>query len=219
MQLNIFEAVRRERLDPRIHIAGSSEEYGYVKPDELPIKETNPLRPLSPYAVSKVTQEMLAYQYFRSFGLKNIVTRGFNHTGPRRGHVLATSNFAKQIAEIEAGKRPPVILVGDLSSKRDWVDVRDMVRAYWLALEKCEPGEVYNIGSGVARAVGDVLNILLSFTDVRIEVRQDPARLRPSDVKVLQADVTKFKQATGWEPQIPFEQTLLDLLNYWRARV
>lgn len=219
MQLNIFEAVRREKLDPRIHIAGSSEEYGYVKPEELPIKETNPLRPLSPYAVSKVTQEMLAYQYFRSFGLKNIVTRGFNHTGPRRGHVLVTSNFAKQIAEIEAGKRPPVMLVGDLSSKRDWVDVRDMVRAYWLALEKCEPGEVYNIGSGVARAVGDVLNILLSFTEVKIEVRQDPARLRPSDVKILQADVTKFRQATGWEPRIPFEQTLLDLLNYWRARV
>jgi len=162
---------------------------------------------------------MLAYQYFRSFGLKNIVTRGFNHTGPRRGHVLVTSNFAKQIAEIEAGKRPPVILVGDLSSKRDWVDVRDMVRAYWLALEKGEPGEVYNIGSGVARSVGDVLNILLSLTEARIEVRQDPARLRPSDVKILQADVTKFRQATGWEPRIPFEQTLLDLLNYWRARV
>ncbi|MBV9359046.1 MAG: GDP-mannose 4,6-dehydratase, partial [Chloroflexi bacterium] len=147
-QVNLLEAVRETRLDPVIHIAGSSEEYGLVHPDEAPIKETNPLRPLSPYAVSKVTQEMLAIQYHRSYKLKTIVTRGFNHTGPRRGQVFATSSFAKQIAEIEAGLRPPVIEVGDLDSRRDWTDTRDTVRAYWLATEHGTPGEVYNVGRG-----------------------------------------------------------------------
>lgn len=218
-QINLFEAVRQAGISPLIHIAGSSEEYGLVYPNEVPMKETNPLRPLSTYAVSKVAQELLGWQYFRSYGLKCIVTRGFNHTGPRRGEVFVTSSLAKQIAEIEKGLCPPIIWVGDLESRRDWTDVRDMVRAYWLALEKGEPGEVYNIGSGISRRVGDVLELLLSMTDMNVEIRQDPARLRPSDVPILWADVTKFKKQTGWEPRITFEQTMLDLLNYWRARV
>lgn len=218
-ELNLLEGVREAGIDPLIHIAGSSEEYGYVLPDELPVKETNPLRPLSPYGVSKVAQEMLAYQYFRSYGLKNIVTRGFNHEGPRRGEVFVTSNLAKQIAEIEKGLKPPVLYTGDLSSKRDWSDVRDFVGAYWLVLQKGIPGEVYNIGSGVAREVGEMLEILLGMTNVNIEVKMDPARLRPSDVNVLVCDDTKFRQLTGWQPQIPFEQTLKDLLDYWRERV
>ncbi len=218
-QLNILEAVRGNDIDPRIHIAGTSEEYGLVYPEELPIREENPLRPLSPYAVSKVTQEKLALQYFYSFGLKCIVSRGFNHEGPRRGEVFVTSNFAKQIAEIELGLRAPVIYVGDLSSQRDWTDVRDMVRAYWLLLEKCQPGQVYNIGSGIARSAGEMLDILLSYSQVKVRVEQDPARLRPSDVKLLRADCTKFVSATGWQPQIPFEQTMKDLLDYWRRRL
>jgi len=217
-QVYLLEAVREAKLDPVIHIAGSSEEYGYVLPEELPVKETNPLRPLSPYGVSKVAQEMLGYQYFMSYGLKTIVTRGFNHEGPRRGEVFVTSSVAKQIAEIEKGLKPPILYIGNLSSKRDWSDVRDFVRAYWLATEKCVPGEVYNIGSGVAREVREMIDMLLSMTDANIEVRVDTARLRPSDVKVLVADATKFKKATGWEPQIPFEKTLRDLLDYWRAR-
>ncbi|TAK32835.1 MAG: SDR family oxidoreductase [Chloroflexota bacterium] len=218
-QVNIFEAVVDAGIDPLIHIAGSSEQYGFVRPDETPIKETNPLRPLSPYAVSKVGQEMLAYQYHRSYGLKTVVTRGFNHTGPRRGHVMVTSSFAKQIAEIEHGLAEPVIRVGDLTSRRDWTDVRDMVRAYWVALDHCTPGEVYNTGSGVAREVGEMLDILLKLSRVKVEVKVEENRLRPSDVKILHADVTKFQSATGWEPRIPFEQTLSDLLDYWRARV
>ena len=218
-QVNLLEAVREVELDPLIHIAGSSEEYGYVLPEELPVKETNSLRPLSPYGVSKVAQEMLAYQYFRSYGLRTIVTRGFNHEGPRRGEVFVTSNMAKQITEIEKGLKPPVLYVGDLSSKRDWSDVRDFVRAYWLVMEKGVPGEVYNIGSGVAREVREMIEILLSLTDAKIEVRVDPARFRPSDVKVLIADATKFRNLTGWQPQIPFEETMKDLLNYWRERV
>ncbi len=218
-EVNLLEAVRAAGIDPLIHIAGSSEEYGLVLPGELPVKETNPLRPLSPYGVSKVAQEMLAYQYFMSYGLKSIVTRGFNHEGPRRGEVFVTSSMAKQVAEIEKGLKPPVIYVGNLSSKRDWSDVRDFVRAYWLALEKGTPGEVYNIGSGVAREVREMLDILRSMTEANIEVQVDPARLRPSDVKMLVCDATKFRQLTGWQPQIPFEQTLKDLLDYWRERV
>ena len=218
-QVNLFEAVREARLAPVIHIAGSSEEYGLVYPDEAPIAESNPLRPLSPYAVSKVAQETLAIQYFRSYGLKCIVTRGFNHTGPRRGQVFATSSFAKQIAEIEAGLRQPVIEVGDLESRRDWTDTRDMVRAYWLATERGEPGEVYNVGRGTCIAVGDMLDILLSHSNVEIAKEQDPSRMRPSDVRLLWANVDKFKQATDWEPVIPFDQTMADLLGYWRERV
>ena len=218
-QVNLLEAVREAKVDPVIHIAGSSEEYGHVLPEELPVKETNPLRPLSPYGVSKVAQEMLGYQYFMSYGLKTIVTRGFNHEGPRRGEVFVTSSVAKQVAEIEKGLKPPTLYVGNLSSKRDWSDVRDFVRAYWLATEKCVPGEIYNIGSEVAREVGEMVDMLLSMTDANIEVRVDASRFRPSDVKVLVADATKFKKATGWEPQIPFEKTLRDLLDYWRARV
>lgn len=218
-EVNLLEAVRAAGIDPVVHIAGSSEEYGLVLPGELPVKETNPLRPLSPYGVSKVAQEMLAYQYFMSYGLKTIVTRGFNHEGPRRGEVFVTSSLAKQVAEIEKGLKSSVIYVGDLSSRRDWSDVRDFARAYWLVSEKGTPGEVYNIGSGVAREVAEMLDVLLGMTDADIEVQVDPARLRPSDVKVLICDATKFRELTGWQPRIPFEQTMKDLLEYWRERV
>ncbi|MCL5257446.1 MAG: GDP-mannose 4,6-dehydratase [Chloroflexi bacterium] len=218
-QINLFEAIRDTGLDPLVHIAGSSEEYGMVYEDELPIKETNPLRPLSPYAVTKVAQEKLAYQYYMSYGLKAVTSRGFNHEGPRRGEVFVTSNFARQIAMIEKGRQEPVLCVGDLSCRRDWTDVRDMVKAYHLLLEKGQPGDVYNIGSGVTRTVQSMLDLLLQNAKVSIDVRQDPARLRPSDVKVLQADYSKFKAATGWEPFIPFEKTMKDLLDYWRERI
>ena len=218
-EVNLLEAIREARLDPVIHVAGSSEEYGLVYPDEAPIKESNPLRPLSPYAVSKVTQELLAIQYWRSYGLRAVVTRGFNHTGPRRGQVFVTSSCAKQIAQIEAGLQEPVLQVGDLESRRDWTDTRDVVRAYWLAAEQGQPGEVYNVGRGTCLGVGEMLGLLLSHSRAKIELRQDPARMRPSDVPLLWADVTKFRQATGWAPTIPFERTLADLLDYWRARV
>jgi GDP-4-dehydro-6-deoxy-D-mannose reductase len=218
-QVHLFEAVRDAGLDPLIHVAGSSEEYGLVYADEAPITESNPLRPLSPYAVSKVGQETLAIQYFRSYGMKCIVTRGFNHTGPRRGQVFATSSFAKQIAEIEAGLRPALIDVGDLESRRDWTDTRDMVRAYWLALDQAEPGQVYNVGQGTCISVGDMLDILLCHSRRKISKQQDPSRMRPSDVRLLWANVDKFRTATTWEPKIPFEQTMADLLQYWRDRV
>ena len=217
-QLNIFEAMRGINSTASIQIAGSSEEYGLVHPDEAPITEENPLRPLSPYAVSKVAQDMLAYQYFQSYGLKVVRTRAFNHTGPRRGDVFVTSNFAKQIAEIEAEKRPPVIHVGDLTPQRDFTDVRDIVRAYWLSLEHCSLGEVYNVASGKAYRIKEVLKILLDNSGQDIEVVEDPERLRPSDVPLLLGDNSRFCKATGWSPEIPFEQTAKDLLDYWRER-
>ncbi len=218
-QMNLFETVRELGLDPRIQVAGSSEEYGHVEPREVPMTEENPLRPLSPYAVSKVAQDLLGYQYHKSYGLKVVRTRGFNHTGPRRGEVFVTSCFAKQIAEIEAMRREPVIEVGNLEAKRDFTDVRDMVRAYWLAAEMGEPGEVYNIGSGRTWAVQEVLDMLLGMTRFKVDVRVDPERIRPSDVPILLADSSKFVKLTGWAPTIPLKKTLRDLLDYWRARI
>lgn len=191
-QLNVFEAMRKTGCDARIHIAGSSEEYGLVHRDETPITEDNALRPLSPYAVSKVAQDRLAYQYHQSYGTYTVVTRGFNHTGPRRGEVFVVSNFAKQIAEIEAGRHAPVIRVGNLEAERDFLDVRDVVRAYWLSLESCMPGEVYNIASGKAWRIRDVLDLLLSLSKLDIRIEEDPERLRPSDVELLLGDASKF---------------------------
>ncbi len=216
-ELNLLEAMRESGREIRIQVAGSSEEYGLVFEEETPIKETNPLRPLSPYAVSKVAQDMLAYQYHRSYGLFTVRTRAFNHEGPRRGHVFVTSNFARQIAWIEKGRKEPVIEVGNLSARRDFTDVRDVVRAYWLALEKGEPGEVYNIGSGKAVTIEQMLDMLLGMTAVEIEVRPVPERMRPSDVELLLADAGKFSALTGWKPEIPLEKTLADTLDYWRA--
>jgi GDP-4-dehydro-6-deoxy-D-mannose reductase len=218
-QLNLFQAVLEVGIDPSILVVGSSEEYGLVPQDELPIRETNPLRPLSPYAVSKVSQDLLGYQYFKSYGLKVVRTRAFNHTGPRRGEMFVESNFSKQIAEIEAGLQPAVIRVGNLDAIRDFTDVRDIVRGYWLALEKGEFGEVYNLCSGVGYAIHEVLDILKQHSEMAIATVEDPARLRPSDVPVLLGDCSKFQCATGWERQIPFEDTLAELLDYWRERV
>ncbi len=218
-QLNVLEALRDLGLQARMHVAGSSEEYGLVFEHETPITEENPLRPLSPYAVSKVAQDMLAFQYHRSYGIHVVRTRAFNHEGPRRGHVFVTSNFARQIAEIEKGKKSPVIEVGNLNARRDFTDVRDMVKAYWLALEKGEAGEVYNIGSGRVFSIREVLDMLLSYTEREIEIRPVPERMRPSDVELLVCDCGKFRGITGWNPDIPFEKTLRDTLDYWRERV
>ena len=218
-QINLFEAMRSCDLNCKIQIACSSEEYGLQLENELPIKETNAFRPLSPYAVSKVTQDLLGWQYFCSYGTQVVRTRAFNHSGPRRGDVFVDSSFAQQVALIEAGKQEPVIRVGNLDAKRDFTDVRDIVRAYWLALERCEIGEAYNISSGVARSIQEVLDLLLTMTDRQVQVEPDPDRQRPSDIPVLLGDPTKFCSRTGWAAEIPYEQTLRDTLDYWRERV
>ena len=216
---NLLDAVRITGIDPSIHICSSSEVYGQVTEDEIPIRETNPFRPASPYAVSKVGEDMVGLQYFLSYGIKTIRTRMFTHTGPRRGDVFAESAFAKQIAEIEAGLRPNPMKIGNLHSVRTFADVRDAVRAYWLLLEKCPPGEVYNIGGSRTMTIGEMLEILRSLARCRIEHEVDPALLRPSDVTLQIPDTSRFRAATGWEPEIPLEVTLRDLLDYHRSRI
>ena len=219
-QMNLFEAMRQLGSRARFLVIGSSEEYGLVYPGELPIRETNPLRPLSPYAVSKVAQDLMGWQYFKSYGMHIVRARAFNHTGPRRGETFATSNFAKQVAEIEAGLREPVVHVGDLQPTRDFSDVRDIVRGYWALLERGTPGEVYNLCSGVDWSIERVLSFLTAqSTAGRIEIRQDPSRLRPSDVPILRGSAEKAEKAVGWRVTIPLEKTLTDLLEYWRQRV
>jgi GDP-4-dehydro-6-deoxy-D-mannose reductase len=218
-QTNILEAVRAVGCNARIQIACSSEEYGRVLPEEAPIKETNPLRPLSPYGVSKVAQDLMGYQYHQSYGMHIIRTRGFNHTGPRRGEVFVTSNFAKQIAEIEKGRKSPVLYVGNLDAIRDFTDVRDTVVGYYLALERGKPGDVYNVATGRGYRIREMLDVLLKFSSVKIEVKPDPKRMRPSDVELLLGNADKLRKETGWEPKYQFEQTMKDLLDYWRSRV
>lgn len=217
--IHLFEAVRRAKINPVIQIACSSEEYGLVYKQETPISERNELRPLSTYAVSKVGMDYLGYQYFKSYGMKIIRTRGFNHTGPRQGDVYVCSTFAKQIALIEVGKREPIMKVGNLESYRDFTDVRDIVRAYLLSVEHCDAGDVYNICSEKSWKIKDVLRLLLKKSRVSIQTQEDPERMRPSDVELLLGDCSKFRKKTGWKAEIPFEQTMEDLLNYWRARV
>jgi len=166
-----------------------------------------------------VAQDLLGFQYHHSYNLKVIRTRAFNHTGPRRDEMFATSNFAHQIAMIEKGLQEPVLLVGNLKAKRDFTDVRDVVRAYYEVTVRGTPGEVYNIASGHAYAISEILDILLGMTDRKIEVRHDPARIRPSDVPILLGDASKIKKELGWEKTIPFNQTMNDLLNFWRGRI
>ena len=218
-QMNLFEAIRQLGSASRFLVIGSREEYGLVEP-ELPIRETNPLRPLSPYAVSKVTQDLMGFQYFKSYGLDIVRARAFHHTGPRRSDNFSTSTFARQIAEIEAGLREPVVVAGDLKPVRDFSDVRDIVRGYWELLERGTAGEVYNLCSGVDWTIERMLTFLISQSSVPgIEIRTDAARLRPSDVPVLRGSYEKIERAVGWRPRIPLEQTLTDLLDYWRQRI
>jgi len=218
---NLLEAVKELRLassyDPVVHICSSSEVYGQVKKEEVPIKEDNPFRPASPYAVSKVAEDMLGLQYWLSWKIRTIRTRLFTHSGARRGEVFAESSFAKQIAAIEAGLMPPVIKVGNLDSVRTFLDVKDAVRAYWLLVRKCAPGEVYNIGGNETMRVGEMLDRLAGFSTAKgIKVEVDPSRLRPSDVTLQIPCTDKFRKETGWAPEIPFDKTLKDLLDYWR---
>jgi len=217
--LNLLVAILNRHPKARVLVAGSSEEYGLVYPAECPIKEYQPFRPMSPYGVSKVAMELLAQQFAASYGLHIVTTRAFNHTGPRRGEQFVTSTFAKQVAEIEVGTREPVVRVGNLDAKRDWTDVRDIVRAYWLAIHKCSPAEPYNICSGKTHRIKDILYILGKEAAIEFKTEVDEARMRPSDVPLLQGSAEKFTKATGWKPTIPFSQTMKDLLDYWRARV
>jgi GDP-4-dehydro-6-deoxy-D-mannose reductase len=217
--LHLLEAVRAGAAAPRILAVGSTDEYGLVQPDELPLREDAPLRPLSPYAVSKVAQGYLALQYALSPGLHVVRTRTFHHTGPRRGEHFAESSFARQLAEIEAGRRAPRLEVGNLDAVRDFTDVRDVVRAYWMLLDRGVPGEVYNVCSGRGVSLGELLERLIALSGLRVEVHRDASRLRSADAPALVGDPSRLRAATGWEPTIPLDRTLGDLLDYWRERV
>ena len=214
-QSNLFEAIRAHSPETVILITGSSEEYGLVHEDETPITEENALRPLSPYAVSKVAQDMMALQNFHSYGLKVVRTRAFNHSGPRRPAHFVDSSFAKQVAEIELGLSVPFLRHGHLDALRAFTHVKDIVRAYWLALEHCEYGDVYNICYGSGLKISEVLERLVKFTDKEITCEVDQNRMRPSDVPVLIGDYSKFRKATGWIPILDNDKILEDTYRYW----
>lgn len=218
----ILEAIKNcQGIDPVVHVCASSEVFGRVPKEKLPINEECTFHPASPYAISKVGTDLVGRYYAEAYGMKIMTTRMFTHTGPRRGDVFAESTFAKQIAMIEAGLIPPVVKTGNLDSLRTWADVRDAVRAYYmLVTENPIPGEYYNIGGTYTCSVKDMLDTLISMSTVKdIKVETDPERLRPIDADLQVPDTTKFSNHTGWKPEISFEKTMEDLLNYWRDRV
>ena len=217
-QLNLFEALLAAGLRPRVLVVGSSDEYGHVRPEEVPTHEDVPLRPTSAYAVSKVAQDVMGYQYFAQHQLPVVRVRPFNHTGPGHDARFVIPSFAKQLAEIEAGERPPVLRVGNLDVWRDFTDARDMVHAYRLALVAGAPGAVYNLGSGRSVRLGDVLNDLIGMCRTSLRVVVDEKLLRPADVPRQEADTGRFRRLTGWEPRIPWHTTLRDTFDYWRER-
>lgn len=220
--VNLLEAIRTScPKDTFIFCQGSSEEYGLVHPEECPIKETHPLRPLSPYGVSKVATDYFGYQYAKSYGMNILRCRTFNQTGPRRGDVFVDSNFAKQIAILEQiEKEKPMIYVGNLDAIRDFTDVRDTVRAYWMLSERKWHGEVVNVCSGRGKSMKQVLEKLLELSRIgwKVDIVLDPARSRPSDVPLLIGDNTLLKCYIDWEPNISWEESMRDLLEYWREK-
>ena len=218
-QLNLLEACRKAKLNPIIVVVGSADIYGDVPSDQLPINEQQPFRPRNPYAVSKATQDMLGLQYFLSYDMRIVRVRPFNHIGPGQSDRFVVSSLARQIAEIEAGGADPVLLVGNLEARRDFLDVRDVVRAYRLVACDEFAGEVFNVASGVARPIRAVLDYLLTLSTATVDVREDPARLRPSDIPSLVGDASKLRAAVCWEPRVTFEQSLADTLDAWRRLI
>lgn len=217
--VNLLEALRELEYKPRVLLIGSGEEYGHILPEESPIQEGNALRPGNIYAATKACQNMLGKIYADAYGLQVMMVRAFNHVGPNQAPMFVVADFCKQVAEIEAGKREPVMKVGNLSAKRDFADVRDVVRAYGMLIEKGEAGETYNIGSGHAIAVEEILQMIIANSSAEIKVEVDPAKLRPVDVPIIKADIGKLKVATGWKPRISLETTIRETLNYWKINV
>lgn len=213
---NLFEAVRTTRIDPIIQLCSTSEVYGLVDPSQVPITESCPLRPVSPYAVSKTAQDLLGFSYFKSFGLRIIRTRMFAYFNPRRADLFATS-FARQVARIEAGLQDE-LLHGNLDSTRTMIDVRDAMSSYWAAAEYCEPGEAYNIGGNTVITVGQFLETICGMARRPIPTRLDPALLRPADVTLQIPSVEKFRAVTGWQPRYTFQESVEHLLDHWRVR-
>ena len=215
--VNLLEAVKDADEKQRVLLIGSGEEYGHIKKDECPIIEDNVLRPGNIYAATKSCQNMLGKIYSDAYGLDIMMVRAFNHIGPNQTPVFVVADFCKQVADIEKGKQEPVIYVGNLSAKRDFTDVRDVVKAYALLVKGGKRGETYNVGRGHAVAIEDILKEIVSMSDKDIEVKVDEKKLRPVDVPIIEPDIEKIKKEVGWEPVIELRQTLEETLEYWRS--
>jgi GDP-4-dehydro-6-deoxy-D-mannose reductase len=217
--VNLLDAVRELDFKPRILLIGSGEEYGHIKREESPITEDNATRPGNIYAATKVAQNLIGKIYSEAYDMDIVMVRAFNHIGPNQAPMFVVADFCKQVAEIEKGLKEPVIKVGNLSAQRDFTDVRDVVRAYALLVQMGKSGETYNVGSGKAIAIEDILKMILSMTDEDIKVEVDENKIRPVDVPVIEADVTKLTSATEWHRNIKLEETIADTLNYWRLNI
>lgn len=215
--VNVLDAVRQLDYKPRVLLIGSGEEYGHIREGECPIVEDNALRPGNIYAATKSCQNMIGKIYSDAYDMDIMMVRAFNHIGPNQAPLFVVADFCKQVAQIEKGLKEPVMYVGNLSAKRDFTDVRDVVRAYGLLVQKGEKGQTYNVGTGNALAISEILERILALSTVSIEVKTDPARLRPVDVPIIEPDVTKIYKATGWKPEISIDTTLKETLEYWRS--
>lgn len=217
--INVMDAVRELYYKPRVLLIGSGEEYGHIRPGETPIKEENLLRPGNIYAATKACQNMIGSIYAQAYDLQLMMVRSFNHIGPGQAPMFVVSDFCKQVVEIEKGLREPVMYVGNLAAKRDFTDVRDVVKAYVKLIQQGVPGETYNMGSGHAVEIRTILDMIISMSEKDIQVEIDPNKIRPVDVPIIEADITKLHELTGWEPQIELKQTIRDTLNYWRMHL
>lgn len=217
--INLLESIRKLNLNSRILLIGSSEEYGTVKPIDLPIDETHQVKPENPYAISKVAQNMIGQVYAKAYDLDIIMVRAFNHIGPKQSPVFVVSDFAKRIAKIEKNVREPILLVGNLEAKRDFTDVRDIVSAYYELMLKGQKGEIYNVGSGKVHKIQEILDKLLFLTNANIKIEKDLSRYRPIDVPVIKCDGGKLRRLTFWKQRYSLEKTLEDILNYWRNQI
>ena len=217
--INLISAIKQSGYSPRVLIVGSGEEYGRVKETDIPIREKAVLAPCNVYAVTKVCQNMMASIYARAYGLQLVMTRSFNHIGPGQSPQFVVADFCSQAVKIEKGLQEPVFRVGNLSAKRDFTDVRDVVKAYCMLIQYGKPGETYNVGSGHAVAVQEILDIILSQTKAEVKVETDPSKLRPVDVPVIEADISKIYKDTGWKPEISPAQTITDIMQYWRNHI
>lgn len=214
--INLLDAVRELDYTPRILLIGSGEEYGHILPKETPIRENNPCRPGNIYAATKTFQNMIGKIYADAYQMDIIMVRAFNHIGPKQSPTFVVADFCKQVAEIEKGLQEPVIKVGNLGAKRDFTDVRDVVKAYSLLIQKGKAGETYNVGSGEAIAIEDLLKLILSFSKMEIQIEIDNSRLRPVDIPIIEADIQKLVECTHWKREITLENTIRDTLEYWR---
>lgn len=217
--INVMDAVRELFYKPRVLLIGSGEEYGYIRTGETPIAEDNALRPGNIYAATKACQNMIGNIYSKAYDMDLMMVRAFNHIGPGQAPLFVVSDFCKQVAEIEKGVHKPVIMVGNLAARRDFTDVRDVVKAYVKLVQKGVPGETYNVGSGNAREIRQILEKVVSMSKREIRIETDPNKIRPVDVPIIEADISKLSALTGWKPEIPLEQTIRETLDYWRAEL